>query len=298
MKSLQAHEIPGHVTVTTGHGGLPAIQINTDWSLTEVYPHGAHVTGFQLKGSAPDTRTPADQTSYPAPLLFLSAASEFHADKPIRGGVPVIFPWFGPRDGMPAHGHARLTDWELLETAVLPDGSIRLHFRLPSNGCCTVDYFVTTGRSLGLEMVVTNTRETDYTFENCLHTYFQVGAVESIEITGLQGARYLDLLLAAEFTESGDPIRIAAEIDRTYQNTRATVEISDPVLARTIRIRKSGSLSTVVWNPWTAKSKRMPDFGDEEYRQMVCVESGNIGENAITLAPGQRSSMKVEIDCL
>ena len=55
-----------------------------------------------------------------------------------------------------------------------------------------------------------------------------------------------------------------------------------------IRIAKSGSNSTVVWNPWIDKSIRMPDFGDEEYLQMVCVESGNVGTNKITLPAGGR----------
>ena len=136
----------------------------------------------------------------------------------------------------------------------------------------------------------------DFTFENCLHTYFQIGDIDRIDITGLQGARYLDQLLAAESTETADTIRITGEMDRVYQDTAATVEIHDPALRRTIRVRKSGSKSTVVWNPWIDKSKRMPDFGDDEYLHMVCVESGNVAENAITLAPGERSALKVELD--
>jgi len=28
----------------------------------------------------------------------------------------------------------------------------------------------------------------------------------------------------------------------------------------------------VVWNPWQAKAAAMADFGDGEYRGMVCVE--------------------------
>ena len=133
-------------------------------------------------------------------------------------------------------------------------------------------------------------------FENCPHSYFQVGDIRQIEITGLHGTRYHNLLLAAEFTETDESTGIVGEVDRTYQDSAATVEIRDPVLHRIIRVRKSGSLSTVVWNPWLAKSQRMPDFGDDEYLQMVCVESGNIAENAVTISPGQCSSLIVEID--
>lgn len=282
METLKHHEIPGRVTVFTGKGDLPAIRIETDTSLAEIYPHGAQVTGFQKKDGPP--------------LLFLSGASEFHPDKAIRGGVPVIFPWFGPREGLAAHGFARLAEWDLLETLALPDGSIRLTFRLPSEDEFEVDFIVTVGSSLTMELAVINTGVSAFSFESCLHTYFQIGDIRQIGITGLQGTRYRDQLLAADFTETEETIRFAAEMDRVYQDTAATVEIHDPEMRRTIRVRKSGSKSTVVWNPWIAKAQRMPDFGDDEYLRMVCVESGNIGEHSITLAPGGSASLKVELD--
>ena len=281
MQALDRFDIPDRVTAITGMGGLPAILVRTPWSQAEIYPHGAHVTRFQKTDEEP--------------LLFMSAASEFSSDRPIRGGVPVIFPWFGPREGQPAHGIARTTTWELLETATLPDGSIKLRLRLPAAGPYDVHYIVTVGPTLTLELAITNTGNEVFTFENCLHTYFQVGDVSQISITGLAGIRYRDVLLDADFTEGADPIRIATEVDRTYQDTMATVDVHDPDLRRTIHVRKSGSRSTVVWNPWIAKSIRMPDFGDLEYPNMVCVESGNIGPNAITLKPGESSSLVVEL---
>ena len=282
MQALSNHEIPGHVSVFAGKGGLPAIRVESALSTAEIYQHGAHVTSFCRKGESP--------------LLFMSAASDFHAEKPIRGGVPLIFPNFGAHEGQPFHGIARLSDWELTETLILPDGSIRLAFKLPVDDGYLTEYLVTVGSSLTLELIVTNTGDSPFTFENCLHTYFQIGDIKQAKVAGLQGARYRDQLLAEEFTESADSISFAAETDRVYLNTAATVEIIDPALARSIFVRKSGSQSTVVWNPWIEKSQRMPDFGDEEYHHMVCVESGNVRENAITLAPGERSVMRVEID--
>ena len=281
MPTPNPHEIPGRVTSINGHGGLPALRVESAWSVAEIYPHGAHVTGFQKTGEAP--------------LLFLSQESGFRAGQPIRGGVPVIFPWFGPRAGHPAHGFARVTDWDLVQSLVLPDGSIRLHFRLPSNEPWVVDYLITVGPALTLELAVTNTGTAAFSCENCLHTYFQVGDVRQTAVTGLLGARCLDLLLATEGAETEATLRIAGEVDRTYQDTGATVEIHDPVLRRTIQVCKSGSQSTVVWNPWIAKSQRLPDFGDDEYLHMLCVESGNLGDHALTLAPGQRSVLKVEL---
>src|SRR6476620_7867237 len=117
MSESQHLEIPGRVTLASGNGGLLKVLIETVWSSAEMYLHGPHVTHFQKKGEAP--------------LLFMSAASEFISDKPIRGGVPLIFPWFGPREGFPAHGFARRTAWELSETRLLDDGSVRLRLVLP-----------------------------------------------------------------------------------------------------------------------------------------------------------------------
>jgi D-hexose-6-phosphate mutarotase len=281
MDSLKPHEIPGKVTVFTGAGGLPAIRVETEIAEAEIYPHGAHVTAYQRKGGAP--------------LLFMSAASDFESGKPIRGGVPLIYPWFGGREGHPAHGIARITDWDLTETSLLPDGSVRLIFQLPGEETADVRFIVTVGSSLTMEFTVANNGSTDLSFENCLHTYFHISDIHRIEAAGLKGAHYLDTLTGSEHIEQEETIRFSSETDRIYQNTEATTEIRDPELGRTIVIRKSGSKSTVVWNPWIEKSKRMPDFGDDEWQKMVCVESGNVKEHAITLKPGEQSVLKVEI---
>jgi D-hexose-6-phosphate mutarotase len=281
MNALKSHEIPGRVTVFSGKGGLPALRIETETAEAEIYLHGAHVTAYQRK--------------YGTPLLFMSAASDFEADKPIRGGVPVIYPWFGGREGHPAHGTARITDWNLTETSLLPDGSVRLCFQLPSEETADVRFIVTVGSTLTMEFSVTNNGTTDITLENCLHTYFHISDIHQIEVAGLKGGRFLDTLTDTEHIEQEETIRFTAETDRVYQDTDATAEIRDPSLGRSIVIRKSGSKSTVVWNPWIDKSKRMPDFGDDEWPQMVCVESGNVKENAITLKPGEESVLKVEI---
>ena len=281
MSDSNRLEIPGHVTLSEGPGGLSRVLVETPCSSAEIYLHGAHVTRFQKKSGEP--------------LLFMSAASDYSPGKPIRGGVPVIFPWFGAREGLPAHGFARTVAWDLLESTLLPDGAVTLRFRLPPVEFYDVEYLVTVADTLTLELVVGNTGSLQAVFETCLHTYFQVAAAEAISITGLEHAGYLDKIEGTKEPGSPDPIRIAAEVDRVYPDTTATVEIHDPGLQRVIRIAKSGSASTVVWNPWIAKSSRMSDFGDDEFTEMVCVESGNVGPNAITLPPGERTALKVVV---
>ncbi len=282
-------EALGRVTFLDGHGELPMLEISTAWSTAAIYLNGAHVTHFRRKDEPP--------------LLFLSQCSRFAEGHAIRGGIPVILPWFGPREGLAQHGYARLKSWDLKEFAPAPDGSVSVRFRLPD---CpeavafppyTVDYVVTVNQSLTLQLIVANrSKDAEFTFENCLHTYFEVADVTAISIHGLKGVSYLDKVTSfLEKTETSDTLRIASEVDRTYQNTTGTVEIRDPRLGRRIRVEKEGSASTVVWNPWIAKSRQMPDFGDEEYERMICIESGNVGSDSVSLPPGGSSTLTVRL---
>jgi D-hexose-6-phosphate mutarotase len=287
LRLLKEHEITGAVAISKGHGGLPRLVITTPASTAEIYLHGAQVTSFQKNGEPP--------------LLWLSAQSLFARDKAIRGGVPICFPWFGPRPGAPAHGYARLTEWNLAATSACPDGRVTVRLRLPENLAETpysgsVEYIVTVGATLTLELQVTNHSGESVTFEEILHTYFTVGEIASVSVRGLHGVHYLDKVDGgAVKNEDDDIIRFTGETDRVYQETTHTVEIEDPKLRRVIRVEKSGSATTVVWNPWVAKAKAMADFGDEEFHRMVCVESGNVGPAQTTLAPGIANTLKVEL---
>jgi D-hexose-6-phosphate mutarotase len=279
-------EIPGRIALTEGNGELGKIEVLTRHSTAEIYLHGAHVTGFQKNGEPP--------------LLFTSQFSRFAPNQPIRGGVPIIFPWFGSREGEPAHGFARLADWELIETATLPSGGATLRFSLPDVPEAATwppfaaYYIVTVTDHLALELVVVNASpDQTFTFENCLHTYCAVGDINSVTVLGLKGASYQDKVEHfTQKTESNDSIRISSEVDRVFLDTESPIEIHDPTLKRIVRIEKSGSQSTVIWNPWVTKSQQIPDFGTDEFRRMLCVETGNVDRNRITLPPGETAVLK------
>jgi glucose-6-phosphate 1-epimerase len=288
-KPREQSDVLGRVTFIDGRGDLPMLEITTAWSTAEVYLHGAHVTHFKKKDEPP--------------LLFLSQCSRFAPNEPIRGGIPVVFPWFGPREGLGQHGFARVKSWELKEFVPAPDGSVSVRFRLPDYPeasafpAFSAEYLVTVNECLTLELAVTSdSPDQEFVFENCLHTYFDVGDVNRVSISGLKGAEYLDKVANfAQKTETGEVIRIASEVDRIYLNTTAAVQITDQHLGRKITVDKQGSLSTVVWNPWITKAQQMPDFGNEEYERMVCVESGNVGSNNIRLGPGETSRLRVQL---
>jgi glucose-6-phosphate 1-epimerase len=282
-------EVLGRVAFLDGRGDLPMLEVTTPWSSAEIYLHGAHVTHFKKKDESP--------------LLFLSQCSRFAPDQPIRGGIPVIFPWFGPREGLGQHGFARVKQWDLKEFAPAADGSVSVRFRLPecpeaaAYPAFAVEYIVTVSQMLTLQLMVTNnSKDKEFLFENCLHTYLSVSDVTAASVTGLGGATYLDKVASfLEKTEGSEPVRIASEVDRIYLNTTAPVEVLDQRIGRRIRVEKSGSASTVLWNPWITKAQQLPDFGNDEYELMLCVESGNVADNSISLPPGATSTLTVKL---
>jgi D-hexose-6-phosphate mutarotase len=195
--------------------------------------------------------------------------------------------------------------WELLQTAAAPDGSVSLNFHLPETAlvqagwpAAQVNFIFTIGDKLTMELIVTNPSAQDFVFEELLHTYFAVGDISHVSITGLNGMDYLDKMdNAARKLEAGDEIRISSQVDRVFLNSPGQVLIHDSQLRRKILVEKTGSASTVIWNPWT--TQKMPDdFDPAEYQRMICVESGNVGGNKITLAPGATAAMKVTIGSL
>ena len=288
LEKLQRLAIPGRVEIVNGHGGLPLIKITTSWSTAEIYLHGAHVAGFQKNGEPP--------------LIFMSAKSYFANGKPIRGGVPICFPWFGNRDGEPAHGFARLAEWELVKTSTTPDGKVTVTLALPgisgssSWNALRTEFVVTVADTLAMELTTTSEScDGALEIENCLHTYFQVGDINAVALTGLQGAPFDDFAFGAggaRRVADATALRITQETNRVYPDNTATVEIVDEKLHRKIRVEKSNSNSTVVWNPWT--TQKMPeDWRSNEHLNMVCVESGNVKQNKILLAPGIPAALKV-----
>jgi len=111
----------------------------------------------------------------------------------------------------------------------------------------------------------------------------------------LKGAQVLDKTdNGARKLEAHDALPIAAETNRVYHDTPGAMEIVDAKFRRAIRVEKSGSRDTVVWNPWT--TQLMADFDPAEHKNMVCVESGNVGRNRISLAQGKTVVLKATLD--
>lgn len=276
----QRFPIPG-LTFGQNRNGLIFATIHTPAGTGELFLQGAHVTSWCPVGHEP--------------VLWLSQMSNFEKGKPIRGGVPICFPWFGPnaQDAtLPAHGFARTQEWQFVDAQQKEGDTIELQLET------TLDPFLLSFRvefGAELKMILKtqlpqNAKSTQ-TFEDALHTYFSVRDVRTISILGLEPTSFIDKVDRAQLkSASNSPISINSETDRVYLDTLTDCILNDAQKKRAIRVSKLGSASTVVWNPWIEKSKRMADFGDDEWPGMVCIETANIGDSRIQLAPGESHS--------
>ena len=292
--------IPGALIFESCHGGLLCAHITTEACTATVYLHGAHIAHWQPIAESP--------------VLFLSKESLFAEDKAIRGGVPVIFPWFGPRtafgpdartDG-PMHGFARTQVWEVAFAAISGQD---LHLTLTlgptpiSRGYgydnFRVAYEIIFGCDLTMRFSVANQSDKPLHFEEALHTYLHVKNVEDISISGLVGAEFLDKV--EDFKRKRqleEVLHLTGPTDRLYLNTAATVTVDDPGFNRQLITSKKGSKTAVVWNPWSEGAAKLADLGDDEWEGMVCIETVNANENALTLHPGEAHTMESKISLI
>jgi glucose-6-phosphate 1-epimerase len=281
-----------HIAFVEGPGGLPLAEIRNHDGEAVVALQGAHVVTYQPRGQAP--------------VLFLSRGAVYRAGKAIRGGIPVCWPWFAqhPADpSKPMHGFARTAMWQVSATGVIEDAT-ELRLALVDSDdtlalwphAFALELAVTVGARLQVELIARNTGAEPFTCGGALHSYFHTGDVRDIAIHGLDGCTYIDKVDGGGQKTQRGPITIDAETDRIYLDTIADCVIDDPNLGRRIRVAKSGSHTTVVWNPWVERAAQIADFSPEEYLSMICVETTNAAEDTIVVPPGGEHRLLATIE--
>ncbi|KAH0453578.1 hypothetical protein IEQ34_017902 [Dendrobium chrysotoxum] len=241
-------------------------------------------------------------------LLFTSSKAIFKPPKAMRGGIPICFPQFGNCGSLEQHGFARNKVWSI------DDDPPTLHPN-DSNGKIFVDLLLkpmeddlnfefrlrvslSMDGDLTLISRIRNINGKPFSFSIAYHTYFSVSDISEVRVEGLETLDYLDNLCQRErFTEQGDAITFESEVDRIYLGAPNVVAVLDHEKKRTFVIRKGGLPDMVVWNPWEKKSKSMLDLGDDEYKQMLCVDAAAI-ERPITLKTGEEWTGRLEISAV
>ncbi|HYF59080.1 MAG TPA: D-hexose-6-phosphate mutarotase [Burkholderiaceae bacterium] len=277
---------------TSSWQGLETLLIDTAYARCEIALFGAQVLSFVPRDDGRD-------------LLWCSDA-KLAPGRPVRGGVPVCWPWFAKQDRPPdavQHGFVRRMTWRLATCAERLDGRVRVVLTLaaPPEGWpdgqdwpagCAPELELVVGAELEMSLRTVNATEAPVVLTQALHTYFRVGDVRRIGIEGLQGLRYLDKL--RDFDEFGQfaPWRFEGACDRIYLESGPTHRIDDPVLGRSIVVESLGSASTVVWNPGAEGIAALGDVPLADWYRYVCVEAGNCAPlDRVTLPPGGETTL-------
>lgn len=285
----QRFALSGALQFVGSGAGLPVAEIQTAQASARISVQGAQVLTWQPAGQQP--------------VLWVSKAALYKPGKGVRGGVPVCWPWFGAREGLPAHGFVRTRLWQVREASLDATGQVVLRLGLTDDASTRalwdfafdLELVVTVGNTLHMALVTRNTGTATFTITDALHTYFQVGNITQTTVQGLDGCAYLDKVLDLAQARQVGVVAFTSETDRIYLDTTADSLIDDQAWGRRIRVAKQGSHSTVVWNPWREREKAFADMAAGEFQDMLCVETCNAGSDQVTLAPGQAHTLGAHI---
>jgi glucose-6-phosphate 1-epimerase len=274
--------------------GGPILRLMAVSGTAEVALQGAQLLSWQPRGQAP--------VIWLSPLERL--ANPPANPKPVRGGTPVCWPWFGPHPAdpaNPAHGFVRTRLWDV-DGAERLDTAVRVRLSTATSAAdralwphaAQAGLTVTLGETLSLALTTTNTGIDAFALTQALHTYFAVGDIADVTVEGFDGQGYVDKVGGQARKRQAGAISFAEEVDRIYDEHPGSATIIDRGLNRRIEISKTGSRSSVVWNPWTGKATRLGDLGPHGWRRMVCVETCNAGSDVVQVAPGAVHEMTAE----
>ena len=261
--------------------GIESIVVKNNYASAVISLLGGHITSFIPNGKSD--------------LLWMSDKSAFEPGKAIRGGVPVCWPWFGDKAAdLPKHGYVRTEMWYLRSHAELADGSSVVTLEITDKDLkfakaefpFTLQITFYIGKHLEISLTAINEGDVPVEAPAALHSYFAVSDISNVKVTGLEGVTFSDRVAGADpaWQSEMTTLVIDREVDRLYTGTAGAVVLNDN--GKKIRIEKTGSNSSVVWNPWIAKSSKMEDFSSEGYRTMLCIEALAAFEDTRVLHPG------------
>ncbi len=230
--------------------------------------------------------------------LFISDKAIMDGSKPVRGGIPVCWPWFGAHKGntaYPAHGFVRTWQWRLLHNEDYAEHT-RIILEAPDTahpgfeGTATVTVEVLVGRELTVTIHSRNIGTTPCKLTMALHTYFSVSDVKDCQLDGLSGT-YSDKTQDWALLQTPAPYRFTAETDRIHLHAAPELRIVEAQCTTTIR--STGHDSVVVWNPWSTGVGAFADMSSGGWQRMLCVETAST--QGLELAPGAVHSLAQSI---
>lgn len=259
-------------------------------SVADISLYGAHVVRWE-------------DSNQSAPYLFLSNKAKLDGSKPIRGGVPICWPQFGPFGPLKVgHGFARRMKWKNCpELSVSNKNHVSVTLSLEPNDytqslgwnsdfrCEYTVKLVGCSPSLldcSLKVINPKSSSQELTFTGALHTYYRISSLDNVTVDGLGGIIHDNRMLGTVTRSKAGPLRITEETDSFYRDTPDTLTMADSGFERKLILQKSGWPDAVVWNPHISGSPNFSDLGTGQYDEMLCVEAV-IKDTPVHLLPGE-----------
>lgn len=289
---------------------LQCIEINHPQFCATLVLQGAQLIEF----------SPHGETNW----LWLSESAQYRRGQSLRGGIPICWPWFGDADKNPpdvqqlindrgnsrAHGFARNEIWQLEDISESCNTvgitlSLLAENRKDWHGQAKLSaHFLFSRKHCQLSLTTTNLSTQALALSQALHTYFPTTEIKQSRVYGLEGCSYLDALQTDNNSDNGSgnnwrrmkqqaPVSFAQEVDRVYYPRSYNLRLQTP--QHITNISSQNSHSCVVWNPWVNKAKRLSQFADDAYQRMLCIETANVMDDQVQLAPGESHQLQLTL---
>jgi glucose-6-phosphate 1-epimerase len=276
---------------------LPCWRVQTADADLLIAEQGAQILSYRRSGEPP--------------LIWLSEQARGLRGQSVRGGVPVCWPWFGDLarnpaallaqyrgDAAPFHGLVRNLAWECREQEIEGDG-VRLLFVCPQpeDGLPGWPHAVEVALEIRLDSRLHialrshNHGQRAVWLSQALHSYFAVSDIRTVEVRGLENRRYIETLDDWRECSQEGPLRFEGETDRIYLDLPARLELHDSGWQRRLCLESRSAHTAVLWNPWIAKARRLSQFAEDAWQGMLCIETANVWDDCIELAPGARHAL-------
>lgn len=307
-KTLQAalyqrfENLPGvHIEL---HNELLAVRVDNEAATATVFLQGAQLAHYQRHDEPP--------------IIWCSPQCDYRKGDPLRGGVPVCWPWLGPLDKnayaikrqIPldiagANGLVRSRAWQL--TAVeqpRPDLTrIILSLSLDEQQeaawpmATALQLTISVSRRLQVNLDITNRTDYPFYFSAGLLSHYVVSDIDQVSVNGLERMNYVDLTRDWSYGNQRGPLLIDKEIDRIYHGTWQPLSLIDRGWHRELHISCEGSDNAVLWNPWAEKSRSLSQYPDQGYRDMLCIGTANADDDFVVLMPHRRRRLGFTVRC-
>ncbi|KAF8973933.1 galactose mutarotase-like protein [Flammula alnicola] len=271
----------GGVEINKGHILLK----HPKGSTVEILLYGATVISWKV----------ADESGQLKERLFVSSKAFLDGSKPVRGGIPVVFPCFGApthpeHSKLSQHGFARNEIWSFEKVVMDNEAGVSVRLVLDPTAnqkiasiytkSFRLTYVVTlAAHQLSTDLHVENTSPSDIIeFQALLHTYIRAPA-DDVRVAPLQGLSYydkteaIDEARATPKTETRSEVDVKKFTDSVYENAPLKYKVTWS--SGGIEVKAKEFKDVVVWNP-QQEGLKIGDMEADGWKHYVCVEPGYV----------------------